>query len=197
MLLQGTNAGHTWAAVQWVSLNGSGITSTDLSNLATAYANEWGTVFGPYLSNGFILTQITIVFIPSAGTETVGTWTGTKAGASASAIVNDASACAVIAWHVGLYYRGGHPRTYIGGLLQADVTNGSDLAGTLRTNIANGANALRGVINSYTGGNITTATLGTVSFVHNKAWRSPPIFVPFGQASVRVKLGTQRRRILS
>lgn len=195
--VSGTNFTHKWNNIFYLSLSGSGITSTDLDTLASTIATAWGTAWNSKLSDSATQTSVGIVYIPTAGTEVVGSWTGTNAGTRTSAQLLDASAAYVISWKTGQYYRGGHPRWYVAGVATTDITSGSAVGSTIRGQIATNLATFRGTVNSATTTHVASATMGTVSFQTGKEWRSPPIFVAFGSVTVSAVLGSQRRRIHS
>lgn len=197
VVLNGTNFSHSWNNIFYVTLAGSSIDSTDLDTLASTIATSWGTNIAPHLSDSVTLTNVQIVYLPSAGTEVLGTWGGSKPGTRTAQQLQDASGAYVMSWKIGAYYRGGHPRWYVPGVATSDITNGSDVSGTAQGAFATAFAALRGAINSATTTHISSVTMGTVSFQTGNAWRSPPIFRAFGSVALSKKLGNQRRRIHS
>jgi len=176
---------------------GTGISSGDLNTVAGTINTAWGTRFVASLSDQCSLTSVKLVYIPTAGDERVGISTVAKVGTRVGGYVDNASSCYLINWNVNKYYRGGHPRWYLPGVETADITNGSVVASAMRTQIATAANGFLNDCNALTSGGISSMTLGTLSWVHNKAWRNPPIHFPFVTASVAATIGTQRRRIHS
>lgn len=195
LVLSGTVLAKPWRNIGYLSLGGSGIGTADLNTLAGTINTAWGTRFVSLLSDQCLLTQVQIVYIPSVGAEIVGNSTVTKTGTRIGGFVADASACYLLNWNVNKYYRGGHPRWYLPGVETADITNGSVVAGSQRTNLATAANGFLNDCNAATTTNITSTVLGTLSFQHANAWRTPPIFWPFSTAVAAGLLATQRRRI--
>lgn len=195
--LSGTYQGHRWANVFYLELTGTGITAADLNTLATDIATQWNTNFGNLCLPSTILTEVKIVYVPSVGNEVVGVATVSHAGTNTGTDVENAASCSVINWNISAYYRGGHPRWYLPGISQAHVSNGSDIDSTFASNIASGANSFRTGVNGFTTTNISGVSFGTLSFASGNVWRGTPLFRPFTGATTRLKLGSQRRRILS
>jgi hypothetical protein len=193
----GTFLGHQWKNIAYAALGGTGIGSADLNTMAGTINTSWGTRFIASLSDQCQLNSVKLTHIPSVGNEVIGISTVAKIGARAGGFVDNSSSCMLINWNVNKYYRGGHPRWYIASVETADVTNGSLLSGGMRTQMTTAANGHLNDVNAITTSNITAVTLGTLSWVHNKAWRVPPVHFPYITASVGATIATQRRRIHS
>lgn len=193
----GTYMGHAFTTVFYLQLTGTGITAADLNTLAGDIATDLNTNGLNRASSSVILTEVAIVYVPTVGNEVNGVWTGTHAGTHAGTDIENAATCMVINWHISAYYRGGKPRWYWPGLVQSDVVNGSNVDATQAGNTATAFAALLTAINGTTTTNITGVVLGTMSFQSGNAWRGTPLFRPFTGVSVRLKVGSQRRRILS
>lgn len=189
--------GHQWRNIAYLSLGGTGIGNADLNTLATSMNTAWGTRFKPLVTADCALTSIKLTYVPSVGSEIQGIATVSQTGTLAGSAVQDSSAAVVVNWNVNKYYRGGHPRWYMPGIVTTAVTNGSLISSTTRTNFAAAGNGFINDVNAMTTTNITSVVLGTLSFQHANAWRNPPSFWQFFTASVPQYLGSQRRRIRS
>jgi hypothetical protein len=194
---QGTIFGHQWRNIAYLSVAGTGIGTADLNTLAGSIDSAWGTRLITVLSNDTTLTGVRVTYIPSVDNEIVGISTTARVCTGGASTVLDASASFVVNWQVNKYYRGGHPRWYLPGVKTGDITNGSAITSAARTGVASACNSLLNDINALTTTNITSVTLGTLSFRHDKAWRDPPVSWAFTGSSVAPYLGTQRRRIRS
>jgi len=103
---------------------------------------------------------------------------------------------ACISWRLRAHYRGGHPRTYLPGIPDSAKVNVDEWSGSFTAAAVSAANAFKNDCNSAGSGTVTDTQLGTVSFVHAGAWRTPPIFRPFvGDAFMDSRIDTQRRRL--
>lgn len=195
--ISGTCQGHAWTQVFYLQLTGSAITVNDLQTLANDIEGFYSTNLAASMPSVWALTDIKIVYIPSAGSEVVYEGTYSLVGTNAGTIVDNAASCLVIRWAISAYYRGGHPRTYMPGVMTSLVTNGSNIDPTNGSAFATKYNAIRNGINATTTTNITAVVMGTVSFQSGNAWRVTPVFRPFTSVSYNPKLGSQRRRIKS
>lgn len=198
VIIKGTVLGHLWAAIQWLQLSASSRSQADLNNVLASFGAAFATRYGPSMGTATTVTNYEGIWLTPGGGEILGTYGTGFTGTNSSGVqLGDAAACYVISEHISAYYRGGHPRLYLPGLVGPEVTNGSDLSGTRITTLAAAALAFINDVNALSHGGITAVTLGTVSFAHANAWRSPPIFRPFVGTSVNPKIGNQRRRIHS
>ena len=197
VVLSGTLYNHRWVNVFYLQITTGGVvTVNDLQTVANGIASSWNTRIRPSLDNVCVLTGVQIIYVPSVGNEVVfqGTYTYTGAG---NDHVSDAGAAYVIDWTISAAYRGGHPRSYWPGVINAYVTNGSDITAAGLTALNTAATNFRNDINVLTATNITAVVMGTLSFASGKVWRGTPIFRAYNSNKVRNKLGSQRRRILS
>lgn len=190
---------HLAAQVFYLDVTHSGpVTVDDLKDIADHLSTEWLAHIQSATSSDAGIFSIDVRFISGVGTEV--RYTGSyAAGGTGSAAVDDASACHVIDWVTSEYYRGGHPRSYVPGVMQASVTHGSDVDATTQADIAGSWNDFRNAMNAFSTTNLTALVMGTVRFASGGAWLAPPYFVPFTSCKYgnRGKLGSQRRRIKS
>jgi hypothetical protein len=112
-----------------------------------------------------------------------------------SSTVNEANAAAVISWYGPWHYRGGKPRTYIGGLPASATSDVQHLDPTFASTLASRANTFISTVAAQIDAPSPGATLGTVSYSSGDIWRSPPIFRAYLSAQVHPRLATQRRRL--
>lgn len=109
---------------------------------------------------------------------------------------NAPAQCApVIDWHIASTYRGGHPRTYLPGIATANVTGLDAVDNTFRATLATHAKAFIDAVEADTTDPFPERRIGTVRFFSGHAALDPPEFFRYTAASVRSRLGTQRRRI--
>ncbi len=195
--LAGTILGHQFKNIAYATIGGTGIGSADLNTAAGTINTAWGTRYIALLGDVCSLTGVKLTHIPSVGNEVLGVSSVTKTGSRVGGYVDNASSCYLINWNVNKYYRGGHPRWYMPGVITTDITNGSSVGGTQRTSLVSASNGFLNDCNAITTSNITSFVLGTLSWVHLKAWRVPPVHFPYVSASVSPFLATQRRRIHS
>ncbi len=194
--ISGSFQTRSWANVFHAQLTTAGvIAQADLDTWLTAFANAYKTRFSARQSAPvtYLSAQATL-YAPGGGQlSSVSTMTGT--GALAGTRVEDSSACVVISWVSSVYWRGGKPRTYMIGLVEADINNDYSLSATAITNWKTAANNFRADVNALTATSITGTQLGFVSFRSGNADRATPIFFPVSGSQVHPRFGTQRRRL--
>lgn len=104
------------------------------------------------------------------------------------------SVAAVTSWTISRRYRGGHPRTYMGAMSDAQLAPPQLLNGTFRSNWEAAGNVFLGAVNALVGF-LPGCTLGAVSYRTANAPRVTPIFEPFLYAHVHTRIDNQRRRL--
>lgn len=195
--ISGTIWGHRWVNVFWLQIaNSSAVTVNDLQTIANGIDAAWAANVIGVLDNHAVMQQIDVTFFPTSSTEVRFTGTYNRVGTQASQLT-DAAACTVVDWIINAYYRGGKPRSYVPGVRADQVNNGSTFSAGYLTAAATGFNAFRNAINALTSTNITSTTMGTLSFIKNNAFRVTPVFFAYTSVKIRTTIGTQRRRLLS
>lgn len=193
----GTFEDALWTNVMWLYLTGSGeITVSELNDLAAACSGAFADELLPQGSNDMSLDETKVVLYASGGDVFEGI-----AGAGGVGTRSDqnmpASVAAVISWNIGPHYRGGHPRTYFSGLTAGVIDSPTTLAGTYVTALDSAANSFHAALEAISGisDGISTVEHGVVSFVRDKAWRTPPVFYRIASGSVDNRIDSQRRRL--
>lgn len=194
--MHGTVSTHAFANVFWLRLtHANPVTVNDLETILNGIIDSFATQFMAQTTSNVIYNELKATFIKAAGESLEYTHTETKTGTDAN-VLNDSSACVVINWATGEYYRGGHPRTYLPGPQANHITNASNLDAAQQANRAAAAQAWLNAVNALTSTNVTQVEMGTVRFESALAWLSPPRFVAYQSASCRAVLGSQRRRLI-
>lgn len=195
--ISGTIWGHKWANVFWLSVtHSSAVTVGDLSTLATAIATAWNTDLVNFCGSQHVTKEVALTFYDSGGPALQFVDSVNLVGGQPSTFP-DASGAYLIDWIISAIYRGGHPRTYLAGPNNGDVVTGGQLASGVQSSFATHSNAFRNAVNAITTTNITAVVMGTVSFVHALAWRTPPVFRAYTSTKVNASIGTIKRRIRS
>ena len=151
---------------------------TDLQSNQVGYASTEGLYYGP------------------SGADLGSSQPIPQAGVMSGAVLPASVAC-VVSWRVAPHYKGGHPRSYLGGLTSEVLASVNTFTGSFTGSLAAAANNFLNDINAHAVGNFSDAHLGTVSFVLRKAWRTPPVFRDYvpGSATVDARIDSQRRRL--
>jgi hypothetical protein len=192
----------------FVQYGGTAPTNADAAVYAGSLATQWNTHIAPVKCNSVTLHDVEVEDLTSA-TGAVGAWSGTHAG-SAGASGLPAGVAVVIKYPIARRYRGGHPRTYLGGLLSTALSGPGSVDPTY-------AAALLGVWNAFIGGVLGAGWSGAgtlnqvnVSYYqgfHNFTYpsgrtrpiptlRGAPVVDFITSAVINLKPGSQRRRNL-
>lgn len=193
--MSGTVFTLPWTNVFYLNLTDDGTqTAADLKTVTDGAINAFFTRMTAQLSSSVVQTDGRATWITGTGTalEYVGSYSHTFTGSTA---VVDCAASVVLNWAINQYYRGGHPRMYLPGVLTANVVNGSTLTAAYQSAIATAANNWLSDVNALTGVHVSACALGTVSYQRSNTWRVPPVFYGYKSAGVRNIMGTQRRRL--
>lgn len=173
----------------------SSISQADLDTWLTTFAANFKTDFQTQLPTDFAINYFKCVLYTPGGGELVSTITPTAWSGTASSISLSGSACAVVSWQSGVYWRGGKPRSYMP-LFSNGVNSGTDtLTSAFKTSLAAAAVAFKNHVNANTSGTITGSTFGFVSFQSGNAPRGTPLFFAIVGAVIHPRMGSQRRRL--
>lgn len=195
--LSGSVFATYWANVFWLQLTESGtVDVSDLHTLADAIAAAFHTQVLGALTSNIYLTQVKLTHWDGSGNEIqyVGTYSFQGGGTSQQ---HNAAVAIVVDWFISAHYRGGHPRSYWPGPADDQINNGATLSSSYRTTLATCAANFLSAVNALTASHVTGVAMGTVSFVHAGAWRTPPVFRAYIGSAIRQVLGIQKRRLQS
>lgn len=187
----GIGAGK-WNNIFHAQYSGQAPSVAQLNTLATTLTTSWTTNFAPLVNTGVSLTQVDLADLtnPAASaTKTTQNVTGTRTGSPLSG-----QAAAVISWQINVRYRGGHPRTYVPGPVNTDLTNASLWTTPYKTALLAAANAWRTTINGLTTG-ATTYQMVAVSFRTNNLPRPTGVPYTINSAVIHGRVDTQRHRL--
>lgn len=191
----GTTQAHKWACVFWLNLTTVTPAQADLQTLAGKISGAWNTAMAPVQEPLTIMNAVQLVWTPVANQELIASDTTVRTGTLGDTAIKNASSCAVINHRTGAYYRGGHSRSYLPGVGQSLVTNGSTISAAGAGQIATAWTTFVTTIKTGPAGAITAIDVGTVRFRSRYNWLIPPVFVSWQSHSVRLTLGTQRGRL--
>lgn len=194
--ISGTNQTENWANIFHCQLStSSAIIQADLDTWTTAFQAAYKTNIAPVqgANNLYVLAKA-VCYTPGL-TQVTSSIAMTGNGGIATASASSVAISAVISWLTNVYWRGGKPRTYSGGLAQSQVTADRMLTGAAITAIGTAATNFRTAVNALTAGTITGTQFGFISYSTGNVPRSPAVFFPITGARVHPRLGTQRRRL--
>lgn len=198
IVVSGTCYTSKWANVLHAQFASGTPLTNDLASLAQLIAVNFTTNMLFTSTNSMLETQCVVTDI-SSETGAAGIDTVQRAGAAAGTTLPAGTAMCV-SWKIARRYRGGHPRTYLGGIsanAQFDARQW-----TLSAATAQQAHALTflGYVNTLSTPSTGNITLGSFSYykgmdaLHNPILRPVPVFDPFISTHVDQRIDSQRRR---
>lgn len=194
--ISGVRGTPAWANVFWCSLSTGGtIVQADLDSWTNSFQAAYKTNFAPVQGNSVHYSQAMATLFQPGGAVLHSVVSMTGAGTEAGAELPENAAAKVVSWLSSVYWRGGKPRTYLSGLVEADIVSSVGLTATAITNLKTAAAGFRTAVNALSTGTISGTALGFVSFRSGNADRVPPVFFPFTGSTAHTRLGTQRRRL--
>jgi len=165
---------------------------SELTALATAVRTSWVTNVIPLQASSLVMTDVTCTdlgFETGAEATVTGNTAGTGIG---TALASSTAIC--WSWKISRRYRGGHPRTYIGGTLVTQASTPNTMTTAAQTSHINAATALRSAVNGVSVG-VSTARLCVVHYTRAKATLAVPLVSEISGVSVDTRLDSQRRRL--
>jgi hypothetical protein len=191
----GTDRGQAFANIFRAQLSTSStISQTDLDTWTLAFFNNYKTNFQASLPADVTVSNAKAILYTPGNNELISSQGVGYAGAGAVS-GSPGAASKVVSWLSTVYWRGGKPRTYLPGLVSADLTAGTDqLTAGVVTALKTAAAAFRTAVNAQVAGTITATVFGFVSFFTGNAPRPTPLFFPITGSTVHPRVGTQRRR---
>lgn len=186
-----------WANVFWVR-NGGFATPTagDFQSATADFLSAYNSSFRQLMGIRCIVRECTALYYGVSGgaldAVAAASQTGNQGGENLPA-----SAAIVIGWRVQAHYRGGHPRTYIPGVTTDQLEDTTTFKSSYVDATRDVANFFLNAVNDIHHGDFNSVHLGTVSFVHRKEWRTPPVFRDYipGAAFCDSRVDSQRRRL--
>lgn len=188
---------YPWACGFWVrNGNEDSPTVNNLTDVAEDIGDLFKANFARVSSSRLDYLVCRAIYYGPTGGE-LGVDSPMSGSGTGSASVLPANVAMCISWKVGPRYRGGHPRTYLAGI---DADTQEDATSFIGTEVATAqadANDFLAGVNAINRGDFTDAHLGTVSFVLDNEWRTPPIFRDYvpDATTVDTRIDSMRRRL--
>lgn len=165
-----------------------------MNSLATFIGSAWGGNLVSHMNHLTIHTNTQVSFYGPGEELVEGVDTASFPGTKTNSCM-PANCAVAVSWKVAIGYRGGHPRSYLAGLDLNDVPSLAAISPALASTLAAGGNTFLNSINGHSQGPLTSLTVGTISFVRQKQWRTPPVFVAYTTATCDTRIDSQRRRL--
>jgi hypothetical protein len=199
LTIEGNQGAFTWAnAFHW-SYTGGAPSAGNAGDVASDLLADWIGNFGPLASGGVEFTRATCVDL-SSDLGATGEASGATAGGRAGTAVAPALAV-LISKTIGRRYRGGHPRMYVVGGVEADFATASTWSGGLVGDVQAAWAAVSAALNALVVGTTTLSGEVTVSYT-SKALnpvapyrRAVPLVFPVTGHTTQAQIAIQRRRL--
>jgi hypothetical protein len=167
--------------------------ASDSSAFLTAVIAAWVAHLKPVLSDSCVLSLVKYQLKRASGAYEDLASPGVAGAISRD--VEPAQVCVDLNWTIGAFYRGGHPRTQLGGIPLLSRTNSRLWDPTYLSSCVSGMAAFHVALNAITTPDITSFTHFIPSFQTGGAWRGAPIVRNIISVVGRRTIGTQRRRL--
>lgn len=197
MTLGGTYDDAIFSNVLWFYFTGEGVIAQSvLDDFTGDVLGQWTIHLAPLLDDDVTFEYAHSV-LQGDTEEALEAWATTLVLGEVEGDGLPANVAACVTWHVAAHYRGGHPRSYICGIPQAAQLHVRSFLDEFVGELADAMQAFHVAaegLGPYTG--IASVEHGTVSFVNDGSWRSPPIFRRFVRTPrVDTRIDSQRRRL--
>lgn len=177
--------------VRWNNA-GASLTTAQLQTMLDGIANAWKTNMLPPLTTSLSMNSVDGRDLSST-TSPVATSVVTGAGAQSGGSDAANLACCV-SWRIPRHYRGGHPRSYLGGIPTAARVSNQQFTGTFVGTIASAANAFIAAVHAISIASVN-CDLVCVHYYSGRTLLAVPLVDVVSTASVNTRVDTQRRRL--
>lgn len=172
-----------------------------IDQLAIKLRGFWVTrwLTGVMLSTAYVLGDVTATDL-SSDLGVVGSASGSNAGNGGNAYT-PANVALCASWRISRHYRGGHPRTYIGGLVPTNVLNPNSWTATA---VSSAQTSMLGFLNDVNTSDYAGVS-GRLVCVHRYKGKDPatgepnvlrpPLVDLITDVSVDTRIDSQRRRL--
>jgi hypothetical protein len=167
----------------------------DVDSIVTSVQAAYKTRFAPLQSSLVTYSLAQGIFFVPGGGEIISSIPMSGGGSAGATNELTNQTAIVLSWLSGVYWRGGKPRTYIGGMLAGQLLNSYELSAAVVTAAQGDGASFITDLNALTHGAITSCTFGFVSFSTGNAPRPSPVFYSITGCKVHERVGTQRRRL--
>lgn len=192
-----------WGNVLHFRYTGAAPSNADCATLAGFFSDAWALHMAPEAPSPTELDSVTVTDLTSDSAGE-GVWNGVTTGSRGDDSI-PANAAFLITYPAGTRYKGGHPRTYLYVLGNADLDGAGMWSGAATTEVETHWRAFLTECAAFTSGATTLADFGFVryrgKFLPNGGpphyYLDTPIYtdIPAANAVGVQKMASQRRRI--
>jgi len=176
-------------------------TQENLDFLTNSLHQQYGAHFCVILSQELTLLETNTVLFMADGSVKEGSTTSPFTGQD-SGVRLPANCALVISWRTSQYYRGGHPRTYLPGIVQDRLEDARHWSAQTIADFGAAAYNFRAGVNNIQIPNGSPVTLGHLQVFANggstqnpKVYLDPPRFHVWTSQAVHPRVDSQRRRL--
>jgi hypothetical protein len=168
-------------------------TLQEIQSVANNFSSKYRQFFLPVLGTAvtFVRTDA-FDLIDETGAEASDLTTAAGGTTGTDTLPLNVAMC--ITWNIQNRYRGGHPRTYLGGLNQSRLGTLKQWNQTFATAVGTAANDFLEEINFLSIGG-QPGRLGHVARYRAKSELPEPFFIAWNSATVDLRVDSQRRRV--
>jgi hypothetical protein len=200
--ISGDFDGAPWTNIFHAAVDGyEAAVEADVIGLVHQFYNSYIGAITPEQSSELTALRADGILWQDDGTELLGSYSNPVAGGDGG-VVLDASVAVVISWRVAAHWKGGHPRTYIPGIVQDRLDTTRQFSTATVTAFQAAANAFVASVVSLTQGPLSITSLAVLRRFGNggsetvpKTYLDPPELVPIVSGIARGHIGSQRRRL--
>lgn len=173
--------------------NGAQGTPADLSTLAVQVGTAWAGNMMNHLTHNLTLDTVTAEDLTSNVSPSAIGVIGSAGGEPNDGL--PANCALVISHHISRRYRGGHPRTYVAGLLAGAITDDHHLTPGNVTQFTNDYAGFVAAVVALADAHWTPLAPVNVSYHSAHALRVAPVIDPILTSDCQSRLCSQRRRL--
>ena len=191
--MEGSCTGIPTANIFHASYGGTPPTATQAATLAGNLIGAFRSSFQALVSTEYLCNLCRVTDLASstgAVAESAAGWAGTLAG---QALPNQTAM--LVNWLVGRRYRGGHPRTYLAGLVQIELSNPTTWDPSYLGEWQIAVNNWHSALNGGAIGSFGPFSHVNVHMIHLGAYVVPPLVDPILSGAPNPTPGTQRKRL--
>jgi hypothetical protein len=181
-----------WANIFHLSHSAGALSSGTLDAVAASVGNAYSSHFLALMSTVSSVEQVKAMDL-SSRTGPIGLDVTHRPGTGAGTAPAANSVAFCVSWSIVDRYRGGHPRTYIPGMLGTNIVNGHTWLDTFRLGMLGAASAFRTDLNAITAGGLTWQMV-CVRYFSGHALLPDPAVRPIFAAVCRTRVDSMRRR---
>lgn len=196
VVYEGHFASARWANVMHVQGALGSPNQTDINTIAQDMQNAWTQNLAAIVVSQSVLDEVIVTDL-SSNTGLVGTAPSGSTGSHSGITPMSANVAVCISWKIARHYRGGHPRTYLCGIDQTEITPATlqTWVGTFQNLVTSRAQSFLAAVNGFTTASTGQLTMGQLSYYAQHQLRPTPQFDAITTGSCDARVDTQRRRL--